>query len=67
MPRRKEKCSLFERIQKMETESSCRPSSLNTGVFKGRTVLSTFLLLYPTPSPLPCYSSKRKKRVEGEG
>lgn len=29
----------------METESSCRPSSLNTSVFKGRTLFFTLSLV----------------------
>lgn len=33
MPRRKEKGSLFQRIQKMEIKSRCRPSSLKAHVF----------------------------------
>lgn len=33
MPKQKEKSSLFQRIQKVEIKSSCRPSWLKTQVF----------------------------------
>ena len=33
MPKQKEKGSLFQRIQKVEIKSSCRPSPLKAQVF----------------------------------